>query len=134
MQNVSVTSHVNASPDAVWQTIGDPATISGWHPAIAASSLDGDVRLCTLENGAAINEKVVNRDDAGRNYSYIITDSPLPLTDYKATISVSEEGSGSAVEWTCSFQPAGAPDEEVVGLITGVYQAGFAALRQQFPG
>ncbi len=60
MQNVTVTSHVNASPDTVWQTIGDPGTISSWHPAIAASSLDGDVRLCTLENGAAINEKVVN--------------------------------------------------------------------------
>ena len=134
MPSITVTSHVNATPDSVWKTIGDPSAISSWHPAIASSPVDGDVRLCTLADGAQIHEKILDVDADGRSYTYTITESPLPLTDYKSTIRVSEEGSGSVVEWSTDFEPAGAPAEEVVGLLTGVYQAGLAALRQTFPG
>ena len=134
MHSITVTSHVNATPDSVWKTIGDPSAISGWHPAIASSSVDGDTRLCTLGDGAEIHEKILEVDADGRSYTYTITESPLPLTAYRSTIQVSEEGSGSVVEWSADFEPAGAPAADVVGLLKGVYQAGLAALRQTFPG
>jgi hypothetical protein len=134
MQSLTVISHINATPDSVWNIIGDPGGISAWHPAIASSSLDGDARLCVLGNGAEIHEKVIAMDAGARSYTYTITESPLPLTGYKSTIQVSEEGTGAVVEWTADFEPAGAPAEEVVGLIKGVYAAGLAALRDKFPG
>ena len=136
MHSITVTSHVNATPDNVWKTIGDPSAISGWHPAVASSSLEGDTRLCTLADGAEIHEKILEVDAGRRSYTYTITitESPLPLTAYRSTIQVIEEDSGSVVEWSADFEPAGAPAEEVVGLLKGVYQAGLAALRQTFPG
>jgi uncharacterized protein YndB with AHSA1/START domain len=78
MHSITVTSHVNATPDSVWKTIGDPSAISGWHPAVASSSLDGDARLCTLADGAEIHEKILEVDAGGRSYTYTITESPCP--------------------------------------------------------
>ena len=76
MHTVTVLTHLSASTDEVWSKIGDPGTISSWHPAIAKSSLEGKDRKCTLANGAQIDEKIDNIDDAKRSYSYRIVESP----------------------------------------------------------
>ena len=67
MHSVTVTTHLSASPDQVWSTIGDPGTISAWHPAIAESSLDGTSRVCSLANGARIDEQVDTVDATNRS-------------------------------------------------------------------
>ncbi|MDW3218622.1 MAG: SRPBCC family protein [Acidimicrobiales bacterium] len=132
MHTVTVSSHVPASPDTVWSMIGDPASISSWHPAIAESPVDGDMRKCTLADGAEIHERIEQVDEASRAFTYTITESPLPLSDYRSTIQVDAEGSGSVVEWTASFEPVGAPIEDVAELLKGVYSAGLGALRAEF--
>ncbi|MGI9624137.1 MAG: SRPBCC family protein [Acidimicrobiales bacterium] len=132
MHTVTVSSFVAASPETVWSTIGDPSDISTWHPAIAHSLVESDVRSCTLADGAQISERIESVDHANQAYTYSITDSPLPVTDYMSTIQVSQEGSGSVVRWTSSFEPSGAPIEDVAGLLEGVYSAGLGALREQF--
>lgn len=129
MHSITVTSHVEATPAQVWNTIGDPSGISAWHPAIASSPVDGADRLCTLADGAQIYEKIESVDQQGRSYTYSITQSPLPLAEYRSTIKVDAEGDGSVVTWSANFVPAGAPAEDVAALLTGVYQAGLAALR-----
>jgi len=130
MHTVTATTHVNASPDQVWGTIGDPGRISEWHPAIASSELTGDARLCTLPDGAEIHEKIDSVDAATRSCTYSIVESPLPLTGYVSTIQVTEEGAGAAVNWTARFEPNGAPAEDLSAMLTGLYQAGFASLRE----
>lgn len=129
MHTVTATTHLNATPDQVWGTIGDPGSLSQWHPAIASSQLTGDARLCTLPDGAQIHEKIDSVDAAARSCTYSIVESPLPLSGYVSTIQVSEEGDGSAVNWSASFEANGAPAEDVSALLAGLYQAGFAALR-----
>ena len=134
MNTITVTSHIAATPDQVWNTIGDPSAISAWHPAIASSDVSGTSRLCTLADGAQIKERIESVEAAERAYTYTITESPLPLSDYRSTLRVSEEGSGAVVEWTARFEANGAPVEDVVGILTGVYQAGLGALRAKFGG
>lgn len=133
MHTVTVTTHLNASPEEVWSTIGDPGSISQWHPAIVSSELTGDARLCTLPDGAQVHEKIKSVDAAARSCTYSIVESPLPMTGYVSTIQVSDEGSGSAVDWTASFQPNGAPAEDIAAMLKGLYQAGFTALRGMYP-
>ena len=132
MHSVTVSTHLSASPDLVWSKIGDPGTISAWHPAVAESSLDGKARVCNLANGARIDEQIDNIDDANRSYTYRIVESPLPVKDYNATIKVVEADGGCSVEWTSNFEVSTGPAEDAVALIKGVYDAGMGALRESF--
>ena len=132
MHSVTVSTHLSASPDLVWSKIGNPGTISAWHPAVAESSLDGKARICTLANGARIEEQIDNIDTANRSYSYRIVESPLPVRDCNATIKVVEADGGCCVEWTSSFDVSDGPAEDAVALLKGVYDAGMGALRESF--
>ena len=132
MHSITVTSHINATPDQVWGIVGDPSKISDWHPVISESSVSGSDRSCTMTNGAQIQERIESVDNEGRAYIYTITESPLPLASYRSTISVESEGTETIVTWSANFEPDGAPADEVAKLLTGVYQVGLAALRSTF--
>lgn len=123
-----VAKDVSTAPAAVWAAIGDFCGIAGWHPAVAkceASAENGtSLRRLTLKDGAQLLEELVGRDEAGRNYTYTIEDSPLPVSSYRSTLKIVANGSGSTIEWTGTFAAKGAPDEDVVKLITGIYAAG----------
>ena len=132
MHTVTVSTHLSATPEQVWSKIGDPGAISAWHPAIAASTMDDTLRACTLANGAEIAEQIDEVDDANRSYSYRILESPLPLEEYRSTITVVDADDGSVVEWTSSFEVPEGPAEDVIAMVKGVYDAGMAALRDSY--
>ena len=134
MQTVTVTTFLPVSPDQVWSVIGDPGAISNWHPAIANSSLNGNERICTLGDGARIDEQIDQIDSVGRSYSYRIVASPLPIENYLSTIKAVEADGGCDVEWTSTFDVVGAPADEISSMIQGLYEAGMGALQEQFPG
>jgi len=131
MSKVSVSQEYNASANAVWDVIGDPAGISSWHPAIASSPVEGAKnRVCTLTNGAKVIEEIIEHDDAQRRYRYRIVKSPLPMTDYVASISVSEMDGGSKVTWDSEFNATG-DAIELEEMIRGLYEAGLGALTER---
>jgi len=132
MHSITVVSHVDASPDDVWNVIGNPSTIDSWHPIIAKSTVNGSDRHCSLIDGAKIHERIESIREDERAYDYSIMESPLPLSAYRSTIKVEEEGEGAAVVWSADFEPEGATAEEVAATLTGVYQAGLTALRGSF--
>jgi hypothetical protein len=100
--------------------------MSQWHPAIQSSETQGSSRVCVLPDGTRIQEEIRAHDDAARSYTYVITESPLPVKDYAATLKVVElDGGRSRLEWSCSYEPL-APAEEVEAMITGVYDAASA--------
>ncbi|MBL1321173.1 MAG: SRPBCC family protein [Methylophaga sp.] len=131
---------VNASPDTVWKMVGDFNHLDVWHPVVVASQLthggcqaNGAVRLLTLGNGATITEKLMATNYADRSYTYMITESPLPIADYVSTITVSEAADGKAtVTWNSSFDANGATDEEAINTISGIYDAGLNSLDKHF--
>ncbi|NKB88757.1 MAG: SRPBCC family protein [Acidobacteria bacterium] len=132
MHSVTVSTFLSASPDQVWNTIGDPGGISSWHPVVAESTLEDGMRKCTLANGAVLAEQVDEVDQANRSYTYRIVDGPLPVEGYTSTIKVLDADGGCCVEWTASFGVTDGPAEETVGMIKGVYDAGMEALRGSF--
>lgn len=136
---VSKGTTVNASPSTTWKMIGDFNHLDVWHPVVVDSKLVGDttgvgaVRVLTLGNGASITEKLLSHDNTAHNYSYAITESPLPVSNYESTISVTPAADGkSVVKWSSSFNAKGASDEEAVKTITGIYDAGLNSLNKHF--
>ncbi len=123
---------VAAPPAKVWQTIGDFCGIGNWHPAVekcTPSEMDGKkVRLLSLKGGGAIKEEQLSRDDKVMSYTYTILESPLPVSDYKSTLSVAPDGQGSKVTWTGNFNAKGAPDTVAKDAIQGIYDSGLKAI------
>jgi hypothetical protein len=124
---------VSAAPDATWKAIGDFCGIGNWHPAIAKceiSNRDGATfRTLMLKGGGEIIEKKTAWDDVGRSYSYSIEESPLPVANYGATISVAPDGPGSAIVWTAHFDAKGATDAKAAEVIGGIFDAGLGDLK-----
>jgi hypothetical protein len=123
---------VAASPDAVWQVIGDFCGIGAWHPAVEKCELqqkDGKTfRLLSLKGGGQILEQQSARDDAGHSYGYTIVESPLPVANYASTLSVAANGGGSTITWVGTFDAKGAPDDKAKEVIGGIYDAGLQGI------
>jgi hypothetical protein len=117
---------VEAAPDAVWAEIGGFCAIKDWHPAVenCEESQEGGVtfRTLTLTDGGTIKEKLVEQTET--SYTYEIVESPLPVQNYRSTISVMPEGDGTMVDWRGTFDAKGVSDADAEATIAGIYKAG----------
>ncbi|MBL3961085.1 MULTISPECIES: SRPBCC family protein [Burkholderia] len=126
---------IAASADTVWQLIGGFGALPDWLSYIPASELSEGGRVRRLANpaGDAIVERLVAFDEAERSYTYAILDAPFPVVNYRSTLRVRENGSNaSKVEWSGTFTPHGATDDETVRLFRGIYEDGLAELAKRF--
>jgi hypothetical protein len=126
--NVTVKSSM--PPEAVWKKIGDFCGIKSWIPAVAdcVISADGKQRTVSLKDGGEVVERLDNWDDAKRTYTYSILSGPLPVSDYRSTLTVLSEGKGSALNWHSTYRAKGKPAGEVKKLIDGIYEDGAKSL------
>jgi hypothetical protein len=131
-QSVRLPAPVNE----VWKRIGGFNALPDWHPMVEKSELaeGGSVRKLSIPGAGTITERLENHDDNSHTYSYAITDSPLPVSDYHATIRVHQEGDEAVVEWESSFEPAGASGDDAAKTVQGIFQAGFDNLQKLFGG
>lgn len=129
---VTKTATIAAAPDTVWKTIGAFCGIGDWHPVVEKCALskkgDKEQRTLTLKGGGTLLEEEQARDDKAMSYTYTILEGPLPVSDYKSTISVAKDGNGSKVTWSGNFKAKGAPDDKAQEAIGGVYDAGLKGL------
>ena len=145
MPRVYISSVIDAPAAKVWERIRDFNGLPRWHPRIRDSRIEngepadrvGCVRDFHLQNGDRIREKLLGLSDYDMFCTYAILESPMPLTDYVATLRLTPvtDGNRTFAEWTAEFDCAEAAAE---GLVTGigndVFQAGFAALKRQMAG
>ncbi len=137
MAKINMKTNLNVAADEVWKLIGGFNTLPDWHPAIEKSELEeeGSMRRLSLTGGGTIVEKLEQLDDSERVYTYSIIDSPLPVSNYTATIRVKEDGEGkTTVEWSSEFEAKGAAENEAMDVIAGIYQVGFDNLKKIFGG
>jgi hypothetical protein len=135
MAQVSMTADVAVPPDRLWEIIGHFNALPDWHPAVEKSELEegGTMRRLSLVGGGTIVERLERSDSSAHAYTYSIIDGPLPVKGYTARLNVHDNGQGgSTVEWSSTFEPAGASENEAVKVIQGIYQAGFDNLRRMF--
>jgi len=138
VSKVIISTRIAAPADDVWKLIGGFNGLPDWHPAVEKSETDGDgegsVRKLALAGGGTIVERLERVEDDERQYTYSITDSPLPVSNYVATIRVRDDGDGTAslVEWSSEFQPAGVSESDAVKVIQGIYSAGGRKFEENF--
>ena len=144
MARVFVSSVVGAPVAKVWDRVRDFNGMPKWHPAIRESRIEngepsdriGCVRDFRLQNGDRIREKLLGMSDYDFFCTYTILESPMPLTDYIATLRLTPvtDGDRTFVEWTAEFDCAPEAAEGLVGGIgTNVFQAGLDSLKRHFP-
>jgi len=135
MTKVAMSTKLNVSADEAWKLIGGFNALPDWHPAVEKSELteEGQVRTLSLAGGGNIVEKLETANDAGRTYTYSIVDSPLPIANYMATITVRETDEGTVMDWSSEFAPVGG-ENEAMDAVQGIYQAGFDNLKKMFGG
>ena len=113
---------MNATPDAVWELVGDFYGIGGWMPGIETCEADGADRLIGMM-GMTIREHLVNLDDAGKVLTYSITDG-APVESHEATITVHDADTGCRVTWDVTATP-----DDMANLMQGLYQQALEALK-----
>ncbi|APH57238.1 Hypothetical protein GbCGDNIH6_1407 [Granulibacter bethesdensis] len=133
--DVTKSVHIAASPAKVWSTIGKFCGIATWHPAVTKCELvdvaGAEQRTLSLKGGGTIVEQQVDRNDAKKSYTYTIQESPLPVANYKSTISVTPAKGGSEVAWVGHFDAKGASDAEAAKVIAGIYEGGLAGIAKK---
>ena len=145
MPRVYVSSVIDAPAAKVWEKVRDFNALPRWHPRIRESRIEngeppdkvGCVRDFRLQNGDRLREKLLGLSDYGMFCTYSILESPMPLTDYIATLRLTpiSDGDRTFVEWTAEFDCAAEAAAELVDSIgNNVFQAGFDALKRQMVG
>jgi len=141
MTNVTMSTRLPTSARQVWDLIGGFGALAKWHPLVESCEIEEDeetgttIRRLSLVGGGTIVEKLEALDEDARVYSYSILEGPLPVAGYRATIRVSDapEG-GCTVEWSSTFEPAGADPADAAAAVENVYKAGLDQLRKMFGG
>jgi Polyketide cyclase / dehydrase and lipid transport len=135
---VEVKKHIAApgQPEKVWAIVSDFCSIKDWHPVVAdcQETKEGDAtfRTLTLKDGGKIKEKLLGSDDT--SYSYEIIESPLPVKNYKAKLSVEADERGddrSVITWEATFDANGKSDEEAAKTIGDIFFAGLKGIKQK---
>ncbi|MCF3936232.1 SRPBCC family protein [Acuticoccus sp. M5D2P5] len=143
MPRVYVSSVINAPAPSVWERVRDFNALPRWHPRIRECRIEngepadkiGAVRDFRLQNGDRIREKLLGLSDYDLFCTYAILESPMPLTDYVATLRLTPvtDGDRTFAEWTAEFECAEeAADDLVAGIGQNVFQAGFDALKRHY--
>lgn len=145
MASVYVSSVIDASSDKVWERIRDFNALPVWHPRIRDSRIEeslpsdkiGCIRNFNLQNGDKIREQLLGLSDYDKFYTYSILESPMPLSDYIATIRLTPvtDGERCFIEWSADFECSETDEADLVnGISNNVFQGGFDALKRYFGG
>jgi hypothetical protein len=145
MARVYTSTVINASAARVWARVRDFNGLSNWHPAIAESRIEngepadkvGCIRNFSLRNGDRLREQLLGLSDFDMFCTYSILDSPMPLTNYVATLRLTPitDQDRTFIEWSADFDCAPDKEGELLSNIGGgVFQGGFDALKRAFGG
>ena len=126
---------VDGEKAKVWATIGGWCAIGSWHPVIAkceeTQSGGKKHRTLTTKDGGVIKETMQQSGET--SYTYSIDESPLPVSNYTATLSVvpdADDAEEVNIVWSAKFDPKG--DEAAAKtVIDGIFAAGLAEIKKK---
>jgi len=125
---------LSAERDTVWADIGGFGRIADWHPLIASaevSEVGGETyRHLRTTEGESFFERLI--ETGAHHVTYAMVDGPLPVTDYRATLSCVAEESGCHVYWSAYFVPADEAEHVSDDIVAKFYEIGLAALRERY--
>jgi len=126
MAKAKVVEGINAPVDRVWEQLGNFAGLKPG-PGIEAIEYTGEgvgmTRNMKLTTGTVI-EQLNHHDPVKKAFSYAIIneDSPLPFSNYSATVQLlSNDDDSTTVEWTGTFEPKGVEEAKAIRFATSIY-------------
>ncbi|HSI40113.1 MAG TPA: DUF4331 family protein [Xanthobacteraceae bacterium] len=133
LQSVVETVDLVATPDTVWERIGQFG-VASWHPLIARIQTTGagvgQLRTIETIDGKQIVERLDATDAGRRSYRYTNI-AGLPVANYTGTLSVKPNGSGSTVEWSAQFLPNGPGTLIVKTIVSTLFKVGLDSLKSR---
>ncbi|HWX52949.1 MAG TPA: SRPBCC family protein [Verrucomicrobiae bacterium] len=135
-------SSVIVAPIAeVWEYIRDFNGLPKWFPGVTDSHIEegtppnqiGCIRNFGLQGGPRIREQLLALSDERRECTYKMIESPLPITNYVATVRLSAaDGAGTLAEITSQFDCPPAQENELVAFLGNTYVGAFDMLKKHF--
>ena len=123
MASVSVTRELDHPVEKVWRLVSDFGDTS-WMPEGTECRLEGEGPGMIRHVGAGgttLDETLESVDEGTKTLVYTIPgELPFPASDYRSTMVVHEKGSGSELEWSCTFEPKGDPGQ-AQAVMEGLY-------------
>lgn len=134
MAEVRQECELGAGVDEVWKVVG---SFSGFIEAMGLPvEIDGEGvgQTRTINMGATpMVERLEELDDSERRIVYSIVSSPLPVSNYRSVMQLSQVEEGrTRLEWTGTFDPAGGDEAAAISTVTMVYQGGIKTLQDRF--
>jgi hypothetical protein len=150
---VSESVDIAIPADKVWARISAFADAS-WIPVVAKSEATGGNEpgatrhlILKADGSPTIDEELVSYDAAAMSYKYkikLVDPKVFPVNNYASTITVSasEDGKGSKVEWHAGFYrgypnndpPPELNDDASEAAVTKLYQDSLQALKKSLEG
>ncbi len=141
LQKVVRSTVIDAPIERVWAVLRDFNSHDQWHAVVDTSHIEGQersdqvgcVRAFTLKDGNRIREQLLTLDDREHKSTYCIVETSVPLQRYVASVTLKTvtDGNRTFWHWESSFATPPGMERELHDLVAhGVYEAGFANLRQ----
>ncbi len=131
---------IDAPVETVWRLLRDFNSHADWHPAVAASHIEGGeppdhvgaVRAFRLRDRGLLREQLIALSDRDMSLTTCLLDAPIRLDGYVATMRLRRvtEGERTFLQWQSRFDAP--PDEaETLTRLVGetIYEVGMAALQ-----
>jgi hypothetical protein len=139
---------VDATPDAVWQLVGDIANMQVWHPNVKATEVrtvqdqegvETVYRTLTLQDGGQLVERMRPKQSGKMKIGVVIEEGSMAVSNYSDALTVKPglvEGT-SVVTWTGRFNnkanllvaPKGQDNEAAVSAVNQFYDLGLNGLK-----
>jgi carbon monoxide dehydrogenase subunit G len=125
MASATIAKSVDVPADAVWKLISNFGDSSWMPPGTQATVVGSGVgmeRRIAIGPDKFIHERLLALDPAARTLSYAIpVNVPFPVSDYRATMRVREQGAGCEVEWSASYECAPDAAAAIEKSVQGMY-------------
>ena len=135
MSRARVVRSIDAPAGEVWETLREFNRVEKFLPAIASCIVEGSGvgarRICALQDGSKIFERLVTLDEHNRVLRYSVTQSRLPFESYLGTVRITDSGDDTCeVDWSSTFDAVGLPEAQVIAMIVDLYEQAIEGLEK----
>lgn len=126
------TVRIAATPDAVWEVLGDLAATTEWLPGTIAARMDGDIRTCTTADGFEIREHVSDYSPERRSYRFMHLALPLPVKNSSGVFTVEPANDAALVVLESSFEAVDPAQERTMSeMLNGALTQALGSLKRR---
>jgi uncharacterized protein YndB with AHSA1/START domain len=132
MVELRKTVEIHASPEAVWDILGDLAATAEWLPGTLDARMEGSTRICTTAEGFEIREEISHYTPDQHSYGFRHLEVPLPVKSSTGSFRVEPRDSGSLVVVEDRFEALEPSQEaEVFAMFGGAVEQSLQALKRR---